>query len=117
MMTGKQKRHLRTMAHSLKPVVNLGKFGLSRETKKQIDTQLLEHELIKLKFLDSCPISKKECADLLKQENSLEVVQIIGKHLHSTVLTPKSQKLNSHQYDLHALHTCNNFYKVRVRQY
>ncbi|GIT71155.1 MAG: hypothetical protein Ct9H300mP28_09690 [Pseudomonadota bacterium] len=33
-MTGKQKRHLRTMAHTLKPVVNLGKHGLSRETKK-----------------------------------------------------------------------------------
>ena len=89
-MTGKQKRHLRTMAHSLKPVVHLGKFGLSRETKKEIDTQLLEHELIKLKFLDSCPISKKECADLLKQENSLEVVQIIGKTL--TLYSPHPEE-------------------------
>ena len=77
-MTGKQKRHLRTMAHTLKPVVNLGKHGLSRETKNEIDSQLLEHELIKLKVLDSCPISKKECADLLNQENSLEVVQILS---------------------------------------
>ena len=51
-MTGKQKKHLRTMAHTLKPVVNLGKHGLSRETKNEIDTQLLEHELIKLKVLD-----------------------------------------------------------------
>ena len=80
-MTGKQKRHLRTMAHTLKPLVNLGKHGLSSETKNEIDTQLLEHELIKLKVLDSSPISKKECADLLKLENSLEVVQIIGKTL------------------------------------
>ena len=89
-MTGKQKRHLRTMAHSLKPVVNLGKFGLSRETKNEIDTQLLEHELIKLKFLDSCPISKKECTDLLKQGNSLEVVQIIGKTL--TLYSPHPEE-------------------------
>ena len=58
-MTGKQKRHLRTMAHTLKPVVNLGKHGLSRETKNEIDTQLLEHELIKLKVLDSCPIPRE----------------------------------------------------------
>jgi len=69
------------MAHTLKPVVNLGKNGLSNKTKNEIDTQLLEHELIKLKVLDSCPISKNECADLLEQKNSLEVVQIVGKTL------------------------------------
>ena len=93
MMTGKQKRHLRTMAHTLKPVVNLGKYGLSRETKNEIGTQLLEHELIKLKVLDSCPISKKECDDLLKQENSLEIVQIIGKTLTLYSPHPEDPKI------------------------
>ena len=92
-MTGKQKRHLRTIAHTLKPVVNLGKRGLSNEIKKEIDTQLLEHELIKLKVLDSCPISKKECADLLKQESSLEVVQIIGKTLTLYCPHPEEPKI------------------------
>ena len=92
-MTGKQKRHLRTMAHTLKPVVNLGKHGLSSETKIEIDTQLLEHELIKLKVLDSCPISKKECADLLEQENSVEVVQIIGKTLTLYCPHPEEPKI------------------------
>ena len=89
-MTGKQKKHLRTMAHTLKPLVNLGKHGLSSETKNEIDTKLLEHELIKLKVLDSCPISKKEFADLLNQENSLEVVQIIGKTL--TLYSPHPEE-------------------------
>ena len=92
-MTGRQKRHLRTIAHSLKPVVNLGKRGLSRQTKNEIDTQLLEHELIKLKVLDSCPISKKDCADLLKQENCLEVVQIIGKTLTLYCPHPEEPKI------------------------
>ena len=92
-MTGKQKRHLRAMAHNLKPVVNLGKNGLSPETKNEIDAQLLEHELIKLKVLDSCPISKKECADSLKHENSLEVVQIIGKTLTLYCPHPEEPKL------------------------
>ena len=92
-MTGKQKRHLRTMAHTLKPVVNLGKHGLSHETKNEIDIQLLEHELIKLKVLDSCPISKKECADLLNKENSLEVVQIIGKTLTLYCPHPEEPKI------------------------
>ena len=92
-MTGKQKRHLRTMAHTLKPVVTLGKHGLSRETKKEIDTQLLEHELIKLKVLDNCPISKKECADVLKQKTSLEVLQIIGKTLTLYCPHPEEPKI------------------------
>ena len=93
MMTGKQKRHLRTMAHTLKPVVILGKNGLTHETKKEIGTQLLEHELIKLKVLDSCPISRKECADLLKKENSLEIVQIIGKTLTLYCPHPEEPKI------------------------
>ena len=92
-MNGKQKRHLRTMAHFLKPVVNLGKHGLSPETRNEIDTQLLEHELIKLKVLDSCPISKKECVNLLTYENSLEVVQIIGKTLTLYCPHPEEPKI------------------------
>tara|TARA_B100001245_G_C22757257_1_gene366542 strand:+ start:127 stop:420 length:294 start_codon:yes stop_codon:yes gene_type:complete len=80
-MTGKQKRYLRALAHPLKPVVNLGKQGLSQETRREIEVQLLDHELIKLKVLDSCPFTKKECADELSRAKSLEVVQVIGKTL------------------------------------
>ena len=80
-MTGKQKRFLRALAHPLKPVVNLGKHGLSQETIQEIEVQLLDHELIKLKVLDRCPLTKKECADELSRAKSLEVVQVIGKTL------------------------------------
>jgi RNA-binding protein len=80
-MTGKQKRYLRAQAHPLKPVVNLGKQGLSQETRREKEVQLLDHELIKLKVLDSCPLTKKECADELSRAKSLEVVQVIGKTL------------------------------------
>ena len=80
-MTGKQKRYLRALAHPLKPVVNLGKQGLSRETRREIEAQLLEHELIKLRVLDNCPLTKKECADELFRAKGFEVVQVIGKTL------------------------------------
>tara|TARA_B100000902_G_C27277559_1_gene899716 strand:+ start:1542 stop:1835 length:294 start_codon:yes stop_codon:yes gene_type:complete len=80
-MTGRQKRHLRSLAHSLKPIVNLGKQGLSRETRREIESQLLDHELIKCKVLDSCPLSKKECAEEISTMKEIEVVQIIGKTL------------------------------------
>ena len=80
-MTGRQKRHLRALAHPLKPIVNLGKQGLSSETKREIESQLLDHELIKCKVLDSCPLSKKECAEEISTMTEIEVVQIIGKTL------------------------------------
>ena len=80
-MTGRQKRHLRALAHPLKPIVNLGKQGLSLETKREIESQLLDHELIKCKVLDSCPLSKKECAEEISTMTEIEVVQIIGKTL------------------------------------
>lgn len=57
-MTGKQKKYLRALAHPLKPLANLGKHGLSPENKREIETLLLDHELIKLKVLDSCPDRK-----------------------------------------------------------
>ena len=78
-MTGKQKRHLRSLAHPLKPLVNLGKQGLSPETRREIESQLLDHELIKCKVLDSCPLSKKECAEEISKQTEIEVIQVIGK--------------------------------------
>jgi len=80
-MTGKQKRYLRKLAHPLKPSVNIGRQGLSPENKREIEVQLMDHELIKLKVLDSCSLSKKECAYELGKIKDLEVVQVIGKTL------------------------------------
>ena len=80
-MTGKQKRHLRALAHALKPLVNVGKQGLSSETRREIASQLLDHELIKCKVLDSCPLYKKECAEEISKRTEIEIVQVIGKTL------------------------------------
>ncbi len=92
-MTGRQKRHLRSLAHPLKPIVNLGKQGLSRETKREIESQLLDHELIKCKVLDSCPLSKKECAEEISTMKEIEVVQIIGKTLILFSAHPEDPKI------------------------
>ena len=80
-MTGKQKRYLRALAHPLKPLVNLGKQGLSTENRLEIESQLLDHELIKCKVLDSCPLSKKQCAEEISKQTEIEVIQVIGKTL------------------------------------
>ena len=78
-MTGKQRSKLRAIGHSLKPSITLGKQGLSKYVKNEIKEQLRVHELIKLKVLDTCPFSKKECAENLSKQKFVEIVQIIGK--------------------------------------
>ena len=81
MLTGKQKRHLRALAHPLKPVVQIGKSGLNAGMQKQIERQLLDHELIKVRILESSPLDHRQYARELEVDDTLELVQVIGKTL------------------------------------
>ncbi|MDH5786318.1 MAG: YhbY family RNA-binding protein, partial [Chromatiales bacterium] len=44
-----QKRHLRKLAHNLKPLVIIGGNGLTEGVVREIDATLAHHELIKVK--------------------------------------------------------------------
>lgn len=49
-ITSKQKKFLRGLAHSLKPVAFLGKNGATPEVLKEIERGLNDHELIKVQI-------------------------------------------------------------------
>ena len=49
-LKGSQRKYLRGLAHSYKPLVQIGKEGLSESVIRAIDTALEAHELIKLKI-------------------------------------------------------------------
>ncbi len=51
-LTGAQRRYLRGLANPMKPMVYIGKNGLSEEVLSAIDAALQAHELIKVKFLE-----------------------------------------------------------------
>lgn len=89
-MIGKQKRHLRALAHSLKAVVQIGKSGFNPATQQQIDRQLMDHELIKVRVLDSSPLNHRQYARKLEADETLELVQIIGKTL--VLYRPRPEK-------------------------
>ena len=80
-LTGRQKRYLRALAHLMNPLVSVGKNGLSQSLYEQIEQCLLEHELIKIKVLNSCPTDKKECSQLISMHTHSHVAQIIGRTL------------------------------------
>ena len=76
MLTGKQKRYLRGIAHNLNAIFQIGKEGVHQT---QIDDALEAHELIKVKILESCADSKNEIALELSMKTKADVVQILGR--------------------------------------
>jgi RNA-binding protein len=52
MLKGSQKKHLKAIAHGLKPIVFIGQKGLTPTLEKAIDDALNAHELIKVRFID-----------------------------------------------------------------
>ncbi|MBM4313392.1 MAG: ribosome assembly RNA-binding protein YhbY [Deltaproteobacteria bacterium] len=51
-LKGFQKKHLKGLAHGLKPVVQIGKEGITEGVIRAVDEGLRRHELIKIKFTD-----------------------------------------------------------------
>lgn len=80
-LSGKQSRHLRALAHSLKPVVQVGKHGWSAALRAEIDAALLAHELIKVRITGEAPVDGGALAVHIAAENGAAVVQTVGHTL------------------------------------
>ena len=78
-LTGKQKNYLRGLGHHLKPLVQIGKDGLTVEFAKNLDDELERHELIKIKVLENAREGKKELAVEIEKKTGGAVIQVIGK--------------------------------------
>jgi RNA-binding protein len=80
-LTARQRQHLKGLAHHLKPVVHLGKDGLSDSVVKQIDGALLAHELIKVRVIEGSPLDRHAAAAEVPGAVGAFLVQNIGKIL------------------------------------
>jgi RNA-binding protein len=60
-LSERQRRHLRGLAHPLKPVVRLGAAGLTEAVARETERALADHELIKVK----APGGDREARDAL----------------------------------------------------
>lgn len=76
-LTGSQRKWLRGQAHSLKPIVQIGKQGLTDGTIRQVDEALDVHELIKVQAVVPRE-EKQEIASRLASEVEAEVAGHIG---------------------------------------
>ncbi|MGP1369950.1 MAG: ribosome assembly RNA-binding protein YhbY [Eggerthia catenaformis] len=89
MLTNKQKKYLRSEAHSLNPIFQIGKDGTSIKQINSINDALKVKELIKVKLLGTCPQSINEVSIDICSKTRAEVVHIIG---HTIILYKQSEK-------------------------
>ncbi|MEC2076484.1 ribosome assembly RNA-binding protein YhbY [Metabacillus fastidiosus] len=78
MLKGKQKRYLRSEAHHLNPIFQVGKGGVNENMVKQISEALEARELIKINILQNCEEDRNTVADKLSKGAKAELVQVIG---------------------------------------
>ncbi|MRG86665.1 ribosome assembly RNA-binding protein YhbY [Salinibacillus xinjiangensis] len=78
MLTGKQKRFLRSKAHHLKPIFQVGKAGVNDNLITQINEALEKRELIKVSILQNCFEDKDEVAKEIAEKSNSQLVQLIG---------------------------------------
>ena len=79
-LTGKQVRHLRSLAHHLKPVVLVGGQGVSEAVVKKTDVELENHERIKVR-IDGDRGDVTAAAERLVDATRAQLAQRIGRTL------------------------------------
>lgn len=79
-LTGKQKRYLRAQAVSLRPIVQIGKGGLTNEILTSIRRACDARELVKVNILQNSDAETADVAEAI-EEMGFDVVQIIGRNL------------------------------------
>jgi RNA-binding protein len=95
-LKGSQRKWLRGEAHSLKPVVQIGKNGLTEGTLREIDFALDTHELIKVQAVASKE-EKQELSRQIEEELRAETVGQIG---HVLILYREQEDPDRRQFDL-----------------
>lgn len=78
MLTGKQKRYLRSLAATLEPIVIVGKGGINENLLQQVDEVLEARELIKVKVLRNCIEEPAQIGEGIAASTGSEIAQLIG---------------------------------------
>jgi RNA-binding protein len=79
-ITPKQRAYLKSLAHHLKPVVHVGKEGVSDSTVRSVEEALNTRELIKVRVQEAAPQDVREAGAALEgRVEGLSLVQTIGR--------------------------------------
>ena len=77
-LSEKQKKHLRRLAHALRPLVTVGNAGLTPGVVKEMDRALHDHELVKAAARLGERSTRDAALDLLASQTASQIVQRVG---------------------------------------
>jgi len=99
-----QKRKLRTLAHTLKPVVTVGGAGLTAAVLNEIELSLDHHELLKIKLGCGDKAARIQVREQICGEMGAHLIQEIGavivifrKQVSAKKIKPKKKVLTKRQ--------------------
>lgn len=78
-LAGRQARYLRGLGHHLKPLVMLGREGLTDNVVAAAAAVFEAHELVKVKLGSGCLLDRKNAAAVLAEKTGSQVIQVLGK--------------------------------------
>lgn len=80
-LTSKQRVHLRGLAHALRPLLHVGKEGVTDETVAAATQTFQTRELFKVRVLEAAPEQARESAHALAARiPNAHVVQVVGRN-------------------------------------
>ena len=95
-LNSSQRSYLKVQSHHLKPVIHIGKNGLTAGTILSINRALFSRELIKIKFQE-LKNNKKEISDKIVIETLSLIVGVIG---HTLILFKQNPDPEKQRYRL-----------------
>jgi len=76
-LAGRHRKYLRGLAHGLKPLVQVGRGGLTQALIDSLDEALEHHELVKVRFLEHKE-ARHELSEALAAKTDATVAGRIG---------------------------------------
>lgn len=81
MLKGKERKYLKAMANSLRPIIQIGKEGVSEQFLAQLDNMFNDHELIKISVLNNNELDTKETANEICDIMKSDFISAIGSKI------------------------------------
>ena len=79
MLSKSQKVYLKSLCNTLKPLVMIGKYGITDSVIETAEEVLVAKELVKVSVLESCELSIDEVAIELARVTNSEIIYKIGR--------------------------------------
>ena len=78
-LSGRHKKHLKSLGHQLRPVVRVGQKGITDAVREELDGALAHHELVKIKVGIGDRHLRSSAVRQLADATRADLIQSIGQ--------------------------------------